>query len=532
MPPPSPAGKSCVTCPSFLQPRDQAAMIGGVVGGPLCGRFMKLLTRPTQPHDVAQKVLRDTASKCSEYGKEVTLTPIPETRPVFFQVGIDVGAKIQSERDAEAENPSCRLCANYVAPNDVIAVVGWSQPFCRGMGSVMVDTHLEANAKTCGKFVVQVGPRIRSNLHTLNLMPIFSTTYGIIDLAKQYVDAVNAAVERDEYPTDKPVGPKALARGIRAWRAIKDPLGYGADVFLPIYDSNAKIKINGQIDPLFTERELQLIPNTGDDEHPELYADHAGLIYRLAVLLMKLDDTPALWGQGGTGKTEIARHLAWMMGLPFHRISINGASEIDDIAGKYIFVGNETKIHWGRLSASWQRPGMILLDEPNTGPNDIWQLIRSLTDNSRMLVVDHLDATRIRRHSDAFFVMAMNPAWDVRNAGTHDVGDADISRLAHIMFDLPPRDLEIEIIRKRVELDGWEIPNDSLNKVMDVAKEVREASANNTLNFTWGIRHNIRVARNLQFFPGPLAYRMAIGDSLEPSQLEVLLRSVRSQFGD
>lgn len=529
--PATPAGKSCLKCPSLIEPRSQAAILGGMTGSPMCGRFMKVLTLPTQPLEVANNVLRDVAAKCSSFGEDAKVNPLPENTPVFFPIGVDLAAKEPGPSDASA-TPNCASCANFVPANKVQAEWGWTQSACRANGALMIDSHLEANAKTCGKYVRQVGPRGNIKLNTFGLLPMFSPTYGVVDIAKRYLDAVSAHVDRAEYPTDRPVGPKAKAAGIRAWRVVEDPLGYGAPVFLPIFDQNAKVEIDGQMEPLFSKKELATIPQTGDNEHPELYADHGSLLYRIAVLLMKLDETPALWGQGGTGKTEMFRHIAWLCGLPFNRISINAASEIDDIAGKYIFVDNETKVHYGRLSIAWQRPNVTLLDEPNTGPNDIWQLVRSLTDNSRMMVLDHLDATRVSRHDYCLFGMAMNPSWDIRNSGTHDVSDADLSRLAHILFNLPPRDLEMAIIRKRCELDGWNISDDQLKMVMEVSKDLREASLSGALQFTWGVRHNIRAARNIQFFNGPLAYRMAIGDALEPAQLETLMRFVTSQFGD
>jgi hypothetical protein len=525
------AQKSCMTCPAMIDPSRQASAAGGLVGSPMCGRFMKVLTRPTQPIEVAHVVLKDTANKCAEYGKEIKLVPLTENAAVFLNVGIDTSAKEQTALDS-IQTPNCNNCANFVPASDVRQAFGWLQPMCKATGSLMIDAKLHNNAKQCGKFVTQAGPRGRDKLEKFLLLPQFSSKYGVVDLAKKYIDAISGHVDRAKYVTDRNVGVRAKAAGIRAWRAVEDPQGYGETVYLPIFDPDAKVEVDGKMEPLFTKAELEKIPQTHDSEHPELYADHGGLIYRIVVLLMKLDETPALWGQGGTGKTEIGRHIAWLCGLPFNRISINAASEIDDIAGKYLFVNNETVIHWGRLARAWQRPCVTLLDEPNTGPNDIWQLCRSLTDNSRTMVVDHLDATRIIRHIYCMFMMALNPAWDVRNGGTHDVADADLSRLSHIFFDLPPRDLEMAIIRKRVELDGWVIPEDRLKMVMEVAKQLRLSSQTGALQTTWGVRHNIRAARNLRFFNGPLAYRTAIADALEPAQLELVLNTVRSQFGD
>ena len=53
---------------------------------------------------------------------------------------------------------------------------------------------------------------------------------------------------------------------------IVDPDGSGNEAFLPVFDES-----------FFTDAERRLIPRTGDDEHPEWYVDHQGLLYSLAV---------------------------------------------------------------------------------------------------------------------------------------------------------------------------------------------------------------------------------------------------------
>jgi hypothetical protein len=119
-------------------------------------------------------------------------------------------------------------------------------------------------------------------------------------------------VDPSLYETDRPVTQEQKDKGIRAWRKVVDPATENF-TFLPIYRPD-----------YFSDVERAKIPRTGDDEHPEDYIDHGFYVYKVSVLWMELDETPGLWGQAGTGKTEFFRHMAWLMQMPFVRISYHG----------------------------------------------------------------------------------------------------------------------------------------------------------------------------------------------------------------
>src|SRR6266496_4721016 len=97
-------------------------------------------------------------------------------------------------------------------------------------------------------------------------------------------------------------------------------------------------------------------------------------------------------------------------------------------------------------------------------------------------------------------MLAANPAWDPRNVGANQIGDADSSRLMSVKFTLPPPPLEKKIIKARVALDKWEIPENQLRMLMQVATDLRALSDDGTLPISWGIRVQIKVARALRWF--------------------------------
>jgi hypothetical protein len=100
----------------------------------------------------------------------------------------------------------------------------------------------------------------------------------------------------------------------------------------------------------------------------------------------------------------------------------------------------------------------------------------------------------------------------------------------HLYIELPPETLEREIIRKRCEHDGWEIPADKLDMVMAVATEVRALTDNQTLPISWAIRPQLKVARALRWFDPLTAYKMASADYLEPQQQQLLLDVVKANL--
>ncbi len=511
-------GKSCASCPSFLADNKQRQTMGSNIGGPICGIKMLPLLAPNQPKDTQNRALAFNASDCDQYGVEVNF----ETKDSRYTPDLIVGADSQAmlaESD-DQRNARCGDCVHYVSSGEVSEHSGWTASLCRASGSLMPDDRLQNYASKCGRFKMRVGPRSRrGNLGFFIFFKQFGPDFGKVNVVAEYRKALSNSMDPGAHPTDREVTAAHKARGIKSWRKIVDPEGYGAPTYLPVYEVLS-----------FPEELRVLVPKTGDDEHPEMYADHNGFLYTIAVMWQELNETPAWWGQGGVGKTEFARFLAWLMQSPFNRLNITSSTDLDDLVGKMRFEGGETVYQYGRLPKAWKSPGVLLLDEPNTGPPDVWQVLRPLTDNSRMLVLDQNRGERIPRGPDTYLAMAMNPAWDPRNVGTNSIGDADNSRLMHMFFSLPPKDLEVEIIQKRVGLDGWQLSAQQAKALMGVAEDLR--GQGDALHTTWGIRHQIKAARALRWFSPPVAYRRAVGDSLEPSQLELILTSVNSHFAE
>lgn len=308
----------------------------------------------------------------------------------------------------------------------------------------------------------------------------------------------------------------------------------GINGFVRVFSDDGKRWVDlPTFDPaMFSDAEREKIPASGDDAAPELFRDYANLSYRIAAA-WALGETPALVGAPGLGKSQAAYYLAWRMGLPLERVSITSASQLDDLAGYTELVrhetgGNVTEFVHGRIPQAWAKPCVLLLDEPNAGPPEVWQFLRPLTDAAKQLVLDVNHGQRIPRHEHSYLMMAMNPAWDYRNTGVTALSDADGRRLVHITVAPPDTDTEREIIVDHLKAEGASLSPSRLDVLVGIGSELRTLATDpsggtGALQITWGIAQQVKVAKLLRYFDFADAFRLAGADNVEPEQRELIL---------
>jgi MoxR-like ATPase len=511
--------KSCLTCPSYLQPAESVSIFNRSIGTPVCARFGKPMGRISSTDKERETLAREFAKDCHFY-----MEPRPAVADwdkAKFQVMLP-DPKVLGETPNQPEMvTSCQMCKHFVRDSAVLAEVGWSTALCSMKGKLLLANRYTFEARNCEERSFGTP---RNDSTGMMFLPEYDEAFvGSADPVRLYMKAKANRIEPEDYPTDREVSVADDARGIRAWRKIVDPETEN-EVYLPIY----------RID-WFKPEEQKLIPRAGDDEHPEDYVDHGGYVYKVAVLWTELDETPAFHGRAGTGKTEFYRHMAYLMCLPFHRFSITASTELDDMAGKMEFDPQQgTHFSKGRMVKAWESPCVMVVDEPNAGQPDVWQFLRPMTDNSKQLVLDQSRGEVSDRHVDCYLGMAMNPAWDPLNTGIQEMADADSNRLMHLAIDLPPEALEIEIIKTRCLHDRFNISEEQVKFIMDVAKDIRAMTThqNQTLPITWGIRPQLKVARALRWFDAKTCYRMAIADFLEPENQALIMDVVKTHLGE
>jgi MoxR-like ATPase len=508
--------KSCLGCPSYLDKEGARELIGRPLNAPMCGRYGYVMGKPNSSTFELKKIAKDRAKSCDAHG--LPKPAIPSDWRSHVVLGDPDAREKRSKLTVQPEQRdlprTCRQCEFYIPDYTVQSELGWPSSMCAAKGKLILSRERE-EAKDCS-FSLAGYPRTTTD----NLFPLpeFSDEFSAsVDPVKLWLKHNEKFIEPNEYETDQVVTPEQHEMGLRAWREIKDPQEFGDSVYIPVFRRE-----------YFSPVEQEKIPKTGDDEHPELYVDHAGLVYDIAVLWMEMDETPALWGEPGTGKTEAFRHIAWLMQIPFERISITASTELDDLAGKPQFSKEKgTWFQYGRVPKAWQKPCVMCVDEYNLGQSDVAQFLRPMIDNSKQLVLDMNEGEPLDRHDCCYIGTTNNPAWDVRNVGANVLGDADVSRLMHLSVELPPEELERKIIRDRVEVDGWTIDDDTLDTIMKIAKAIRDQCREGTLPISWGLRSQIQVARSSKWFDLLKSYRRAIADYMEPEARQVLLDQVK-----
>jgi MoxR-like ATPase len=493
--------------------------MGSTIGTPICGVHSKPLLNAAASNQVQARQLEHNARGCGQFGKSFQGFNVSAfSAPFEFEIALPLPNNEVDDPAARPRTANCVSCTNFVPASMVRAETGYDAPLCLAKGALLLADRLDQYPKGCeDNEQFSTNPSRRPNLQGLRLFPENDRSFGVVDPAKQATR--HRTVKPQEWLSDAPVTDDDRKRGIRAYRRIDDPNSYAEPCFLPVYDLDH-----------FGNRGKQ-VPLHGDKEHSELYTDYAGVVWQIVVAWTKLNMTPILWGIPGVGKTEALRYMAYLMGAPFTRYSITGSSELDDLAGKMMYHPEKgTYFQYGRFTKVYEQPGVICLDEPNTAPEPIWQFTRPVFDNSKQLVLDQADGQEFDQHPDCYIALAANPAWDSRNVGTNEIGDADARRLLHINVGMPPEPIERDIItRWCMTLDNYD-PAPILDDLMKVAKDIRVLASDSSINVTWGIANQVKVARLMRHFQPQQAFAIGVLNYLDPDSRRQVEESIKSYY--
>lgn len=505
-------GNSCLNCVNRVEAKLVSQQIGKSVGASICQARHEIVGLSTLSPK-AMKVLADTkGEKCPQFSRTVqSVKPgQPETLPLAWP---DTARRIET-RDPNNKilrATSCRTCVNLIPSDQLTEQYGLTAGMCAARGEIIASNSMTRVANSCDYAAARVAgsPDVPS-VDGIKLLPEFEAAFKISN-------SFGAVMVEDplDYVSDKTLTQDDVAKGIKAWRKVEDA-AKKRSIMVPIFDPAT-----------FDKDELVRVPRPGDPERPELYRDHDGLAYQVFVMWMKLEQTPAIWGKPGTGKTELLRYLAYLMQIPFVRINITGSTELDSLVGKMTYdPAQGTVFQYGSLPNRWVRPGVLCIDEPNVGPPDVWQVLRPLTDNSKQLVVAENKGEQISRHEGCYLGLAMNPAWDPLNVGTHEIGAADVSRIMHLFVDTLSEDLERQIISERATSFGCKLSKAEVELIIRIGKDVRKICDQGVIPMSWGMREQIKVALSWQFFDPHTVYKLCAGNFLDPQGQDALMSVV------
>lgn len=510
------AGITCTLCPSYGTEAEVLETFGRDAGVPVCLRFGYALNRPGLSEIGTQRLCETFALNCDAFGKERPAKPEAFNTRVVNPDWSVVTETADPEYRAD-EITTCRACTRCVDRGAVHRELGFPLDLCRGKGKLIFRPQFEAR----GCSMAQAG-EMASTTEGLELREEYREGF-VVPVAlsvKKVTEQGNVTQEPSTYVSDAYVSEVDAAKGIRAWRAVENKRT-GKVRYAPIFKRE-----------FFTPEEQALIPQTGDRFHPELYVDYSGLLYRFTVDVVVKSQTLALEGPPGVGKTEGARYLAWLCQVPFYQFSYDedtdkgeliGTKEFDPVRGTYF--------RPGRLPKALGRPSVCVHDELNTAEDVIRQMLRPVFAHSRSITLDASMGEIVALDEFAFQIIAQNPSHDFRNIGTKQMASADMDRLTVKKVPLPTEAIERSIIMRWCELDGFELPESQLSQLINISADIREASTQNRVPFTWGVRQTVKVGRLLEDYDMIEAFDAAILDFHEDGVAETVYKFIRDHTG-
>jgi len=231
------------------------------------------------------------------------------------------------------------------------------------------------------------------------------------------------------------------------------------------------------------------------------FIDHSDLVYRVGVDFAR-GRVPMLWGPAGVGKTQLARHLAFLMRVPFERIPLGETSEREDVTGHYELKGATTEWVTSRLARSFTRPGIVCVDEWNAAPPAVLHVARPILDDSAALALDAYDGRILMKHPHCFMVATGNPDWMPQYAGLLPLSEADADRLSHISVGWPELQTEATILLNHLgQHDLDKVPAWQVLCALATWQDLRSSVDEQGLAITAGTRSLINFVECLQYHP-------------------------------
>lgn len=513
--------RKCSDCPSFVRAADVKRVLNQDLGTDVCARFGHIESRPGQTDEANERIQIAFAENCANYGEAK-----PEHLPAMLSGSVAIGdPHLHIRRMARTgpipddERPeSCTGCQHFIPADIVRRELGWTPPMCAALGRLLAPSRLITEALGCSE-----GEK-GTNRDTTDgpiLFPQYEQRASVVVPTGPRTVAPPSllpAIDPREYESDRPVSDWDRENHVLGWRVAHDPEGLHEDRYWPILDWKA---LGVKDDPRESFE--------GNNLKPELYLDHGGLFYDMVCELMVHEKVPVLIGAAGTGKTEAIAWMAWLADMPFDLLSLRDDTETFEFIGetqlREAVLGVVTEFVKGLFTAGFPTPGMTALDEINLAPEAVMHYLRPILLGAMRLHIASANLY-IQKHYWRFLAMAMNPSWDQRYIGTKQLAAPDFERMRKIAVDLPPENIEREIIRTHCNNVGYALPESILDQIMQIATVLRPLSTAGTIPVAWGIRPQVMVALGTQTYSLTKSYRRACTDGIEASVAQNILDAV------
>lgn len=228
------------------------------------------------------------------------------------------------------------------------------------------------------------------------------------------------------------------------------------------------------------------------------------------------DDPTVLIGPAGCGKTEAVEQVFKARNQKLMIVSCTPSMTADDMEGKTDLVGGETKFSLASPAIACKEGHGLLLDEADACPAEtLYSLYRILTKKDMHILRLGGDGV-IKRHPEFRAISTQNTRGHGDDRGLHHgrayQDAAFLDRIdQRIAVDYPEAENEVMILRRRTGISAA-----AAESIVNAAKALRTALAQDETMFVCSIRRTLAVARNIRSGMTPeRAWQFAVVNGVE-----------------
>ena len=155
-------------------------------------------------------------------------------------------------------------------------------------------------------------------------------------------------------------------------------------------------------------------------------------------------------GPTGCGKTRFVQHMAARLGRPLYTVACHDDLTAADLVGRHLISDQGTYWSDGPLTRAVREGAICYLDEVVEARKDTTVVLHPLTDDRRILPLEHTGET-LQAPPEFMLVVSYNPGYQNLLKG---MKPSTRQRFVAMSFDFPDPQLELEVLQGETGIDA------------------------------------------------------------------------------